>query len=61
MPYSCHAQLGRSGNNGTPMGGGSTVRGIGRAISQSSTLAMNHTAMRLPSGSFSGGRSTIAE
>src|SRR5437868_4992295 len=32
MPYSCHAQLGRSGISGWPMGGGSTVRGIGRAI-----------------------------
>src|ERR687892_347522 len=38
MPYSCHAQFGRSGNSGWPIGGGSTVRGIGRPMSHSSTL-----------------------
>jgi hypothetical protein len=65
MPYSCHAQLGRSGNSGCPAlplwGGGSTVRGMLRSIDHSSTLTMIHTAMRAPSGSLSGGRSTIAE
>ncbi len=43
------------------MGGGRTVRGIGREMSQSSTLAMIQTAMRLPSGNFQAGRSTMAE
>ena len=27
MPYSCHAQFGKSGNSGWPIGGDSTVRG----------------------------------
>jgi hypothetical protein len=61
MPYSCHAQLGRSGSSGWPMGGGSTVRGIGRSIAQSSTFTMVHTTIRAPSGSKSRGRSAIAE
>ena len=29
MPYSCHDQLGRSGSNGTPIGGGFGVRDSG--------------------------------
>jgi hypothetical protein len=32
-----------------------------RSIDHSSTFTMVHTAMRAPSGSLSGGRSTIAE
>jgi hypothetical protein len=61
LPYSCQAQFGRSGSSGCPIGGGSTVRGIARSIAQSSTLTMVHTTIRAPSGSLSGGRSTIAE
>ena len=61
MPYSCQAQLGRSGSSGWPMGGGSTVRGIGRSMPQSSTFTMVHTAMRAPSGNLNGARSAIAE
>src|SRR6185295_10382292 len=61
MPYSCQAQLGRSGCSGCPYGGGSTVRGMLRSIDHSSTLTMVHTATRAPPGSLSGGRSTMAE
>src|SRR3954462_15258176 len=61
IPYSCQAQLGRSGSSGCPYGGGSTVRGIARSIDHSSTLTMVHTATRAPPGSLSGGRSTMAE
>src|SRR3954469_2090513 len=61
MPYSCQAQFGRSGWSGCPKGGGSTVRGIGRAMDHSSTFTMVQTATRAPPGSLSGGRSTIAE
>ena len=61
MPYSCHAQFGTSGSSGCPIGGGSTVRGIGRSMPQSSTFTMVHTTMRASPGSLSGGRSTIAE
>ena len=56
MPYSCQAQLGRSGSRGWPMGGGSTVRGMAAAGLQCSTLTMVHTASRAPPGSLSGGR-----
>src|SRR4051812_36942576 len=61
IPYSCHAQLGRSGMSGWPKGGDSTVRGIARSIDHSSTLTMVQTATRAPPGSLSGGRSTMAE
>src|SRR5437867_5112893 len=61
MPYSCHAQLGRSGCSGCPYGGGRTVRGMLRSIDHSSTLTMVHTARRASFGSLRGGRSTIAE
>src|SRR5262245_29983982 len=61
LPYSCHAQFGRSGRSGCPIGGGSTVRGITRSIDQCSTLTIVHTTIRAPSGSLSGGRSTVAE
>jgi len=61
MPYSCHAQFGRSGNSGTPDGGGSTIRGIDRLISQFSTLTITQTARRAFPGSVSLGRSTMAE
>ena len=37
------------------------MRGIGRSIAHSSTLTIVHTAIRPPSGSLSGLRSTIAE
>ena len=56
MPYSCQDQLGRSGNRGTPIGGGSTVRGWARSIDQCSTLTMTQTSMRLPAGAFKIGR-----
>ncbi len=38
MPYSCHAQLGRSGSTEAPCGAVSTCRGMGRSISQFSTF-----------------------
>ena len=59
MPYSCHAQLGKSGCSGAPIGGDKTVRGIGRDMDQCSTLTMIHTRTR--AGAVSLGRSTIAE
>src|SRR6185295_19627441 len=61
MPYSCHAQFGRSGSSGCPNGGDRTVRGIGRSIDHSSTLTIVQTAIRAPPGSGNGLRSTIAE
>src|SRR3954470_19078047 len=61
IPYSCQAQLGRSGSSGCPKGGGSTVRGMARSIDHSSTFTIVHTATRAPPGSLSGGRSTMAE
>jgi hypothetical protein len=61
MPYSCHAQCGRSGTCVTFVGGGSTCRGIGRLMSHTSTLTMGHTIIRASPGNLSGGRSTIAE
>jgi hypothetical protein len=60
MPYSCQAQLGRSGSSGCPIGGGSTVRGMARSIDQCSTLTMIHTSRRLPLGATSAGRSGSA-
>src|SRR5215831_18243806 len=61
LPYSCHAQFGTSGMGDPPAGGVKTVRGIGCVGSHSSTATMTQTAMRLPSGSLSGGRSVIGE
>src|SRR5262245_45727698 len=61
LPYSCHAQFGTSGIGDPPAGGVRTVRGIGCVGSHSSTATMTQTAMRLPSGSFNGGRSVIGE
>src|SRR6516225_11935208 len=61
MPYSCQLQFGTSGRSGTPVGAGRTCRAIGFPISQTSRLTMVHTTMRAPPGSFSGGRSTMAE
>src|SRR6516164_3493183 len=61
LPYSCHAQFGTSGMGEPPAGGVRTVRGIGCVGSHSSTATMTQTAMRLPSGSLSGGRSVIGE
>ena len=61
LPYSCQAQFGMSGEGEPPAGGVNTVRGIGWFASHSSTLTITHTAMRLPSGNFSAGRSVIGE
>src|SRR3989442_2563875 len=61
MPYSCHAQFGRSGCSGCPFGGGRTVRCTLRSMDHSSTVTMVHTARRASFGSLRGGRSTIAE
>src|SRR5579864_7778092 len=61
MPYSCQLQFGTSGSKGTPVGAGNTCRAIGLEISQTSRLTMVQTIMRAPPGSFSGGRSTMAE
>src|SRR5437868_6552605 len=61
LPYSCHAQCGRSGSCVTPVGGGSTCRGIARELSHTSAFTIGQTMRRASPGSFSGGRSTIAE
>ena len=61
LPYSCHAQLGMSGVGAPPAGGVSTVRGMVRSMSHSSTLTMVHTTMRAPPGSLSGLRSVMGE
>ena len=61
MPYSCQAQLGKSGCIACPIGGDNTMRGIGRSWPQCSTFTITHTNMRPPSGTVSLGRSTIAE
>ena len=61
IPYSCHAQLGRSGNKGWPMGGLKTVRGMARSMLQCSTLTMIHTKTLPLSGRVKPGLSTIAE
>src|SRR5688572_17606688 len=61
LPYSCHAQCGRSGSWVTPVGGGSTCRGIARELSHTSALTIGQTTRRASPGSLSGGRSTIAE
>jgi hypothetical protein len=53
--------LGTSGSIGTPVGAGSTCRAIGLPMSQTSRLTMLQNTTRAPSGSLSGGRSTIAE
>src|ERR1044071_4746461 len=59
MPYSCHAQFGRSGCSGFQKGGDRTVRGMLLSIDHSSTLTMVQTAIRAPSGSLSGGRDAV--
>jgi hypothetical protein len=61
MPYSCQLQFGTSGSRVCPVGGGSTCRAIGLPISQASRLTVVQNAIRAPSGSVSGGRSTMAE
>src|SRR5579863_1825226 len=61
MPYSCQLQFGTSGSWVIPVGGASTWRAIGLPMSQTSRLTMVQNTMRAPPGSFSGGRSTIAE
>src|SRR5271155_4002555 len=61
MPYSCQLQFGTSGSCVTPVGGASTWRAIGLPMSQTSRLTMVQNTRRAPFGSFSGGRSTIAE
>ena len=61
MPYSCQAQLGKSGTTPTPEGAGSTWRGIGRVISHTSRFTIGQTTSRAFPGSLSGARSTIAE
>src|SRR6476620_10479836 len=61
LPYSCQHQFGMSGVGAPPAGGVSTVRGMVSFGSHSSTLTITHTAMRAPPGSFSGGRSVMAE
>ena len=60
IPYSCHAQFGRSGSTEAPCGGVNTCRGIGRALSQVSTFTTMKTATRLPSGNARRGRSMLA-
>jgi hypothetical protein len=61
IPYSCHAQFGTSGSNGTPVGAGITCLAMGLDISQTSKLTILQTMTFAPPGNFSGGRSTIAE
>jgi hypothetical protein len=61
MPYSCHAQLGRSGSSGWPIGGGRTVRGIGPSMPQSSTFTMVQTTMRRRLEARAAAGRTIAE
>ena len=61
MPYSCQHQFGTSGSSGTPVGAGSTCRAIGLRDVPDLELTMVQKTMRASPGSFSGGRSTIAE
>src|ERR1700722_3362392 len=61
MPYSCQAQLATSGNIVWPDGAGMAVRGIGREMSHTSRLTIVQTMTLPPLGSFSDGRSTMAE
>ena len=61
MPYSCQLQFGTSGSIGCPVGAGSTCRAIGLPMSHTSRFTMVQNTSRAPPGSFSGGRSTIAE
>ena len=60
MPYSCQAQLGRSGITEAPCGAVSTWRGMARAMSQFSTFTTMKTATRLPFGKVRRGRSMLA-
>ena len=61
LPYSCQAQLGMSGLGEPPAGGVSTVRGMGSRAFHSSILTITQTASLAPPGSFSAGRSAMAE
>src|SRR6185295_7319126 len=61
MPYSCQLQFGTSGSSTAPVGAGRTWRAIGLPMSQTSRLTMVQTTTRAPPGSFSAGRSTMAE
>src|ERR1700719_4476638 len=61
MPYSCQLQFGTSGSVVTPVGGTSTCRGMGRAMSHTSTFTIVQMTTRSPLGKCSFGRSTIAE
>ena len=61
LPYSCQHQFGMSGVGAPPAGGVSTVRGMVSFGSHSSTLTITQIAMRAPPGSFSAGRSAMAE
>src|ERR1700683_5309448 len=61
MPDACQLQLGTSGIRVCPVGGASPWRAIGLPMSQTSRLTMVQNTSRLRPGSFSGGRSTIAE
>jgi len=61
LPYSCHAQLPTSGNRTCPCGGIRRRRGIGRVMSQTSTLTMVQTAMRAPLGKDHRGRPAMGE
>jgi hypothetical protein len=60
IPYSCQDQLGTSGNNGCPIGGDKTVRGIGPSIRHSSIFTQTQTAILLPFGNFNLGLSMMA-
>src|ERR1700722_18639787 len=61
IPYSCQLQFGTSGRVVTPVGGTSTCRGMGRAMSHTSTFTIVQITTRSPFGKCSFGRSTIAE
>ncbi len=50
MPYSCQAQLGRSGVTAAPCGADSTWRGMVRSMSHRSMFTTRKTATRLPPG-----------
>ena len=58
---SCRLQFGTSGRSTSPCGGDNCWRAIGRAMSHTSRLTIDHMTMRALPGSFKGGRSTMAE
>src|SRR4029077_19073231 len=60
IPYSAQVQLGTSGMNSVPCGGGSMVRGMGSSGSQTSTVTSGHTATVFFSGRRNGLRSMMA-